>query len=250
VPAAYWACLDWVAYAPFNCTAFSTNYPDCVPGYAQLHCSSAVRRDMSSANALAPYSLSDIYRVLTEPAAPNFCVLEGQHAFIVRNPAKEDAINSFKSILGLFLSACQQNVLVLVDKSGVDFQAVEDVLEKMIKDNAYTLSETEATLMGGVIKYTDDGGGTLGSAAAASGGFVAPPPDVIVLCEDGRVPAAITLENFRESRSDDGVVVDLCDSDAGDMDRVKARAARALLARSVQELAELQLQVHNIYAQI
>jgi hypothetical protein len=237
VPAAYWACLDWVAYANFNCTAFSTNYSDCVPGYAQMHCSSSLRRDMSSATALAPYSLSDIHRVLTEPAAPNFCVLEGQHAFVVRNPAKEAVIASFKSVLGLFLSACQQNVIILADKSGVDVLVVEDILEKMIQDNAYTLSEVEATLMGEVIKNTDDG------AAATADGVVIATPDVIVICEDDRVPTLVNLDHFRESRSNTGETIDLCDSDTGDMDRVKARAARAHLARNQQELVELHLKV-------
>jgi hypothetical protein len=236
VPAAYWGCLDWVAYASFNCTAFSTNYPDSVPGYAQLHCSTAVRRDMSSANALMPYSLEDIHRILSEPATPNFCVLEGQHAFVVRSPAKENAIESFKSVLGLFLGACQLSVSALVEKSGVDFLVVEEILEKMISDNSYTLSAEEASLVGLVIKHTDES--DVGAGAAGDGTHSS---NVVVLIGDDPV---VSPEEFRESRNnEDVVVVDLCDSDTGDMDRVKARAARAQVARNQQELAELQLRV-------
>lgn len=233
VPSAYWACLDWVTYVSFNCTAFSTNHPDCVPGYAQLHCSSVLRRDMPSANiGVVPFSLGEINNVLTKPFSPSFCVLEGQHAFVVQSPDKEAVILSFKNVLGLFLEKCQQSVAVLGEKFVVDFPVVEVILEKMIADNLYALNEAEANLMTDIVKHIDS---------------LEPPAVVqerIVFCVDDDVVPSMSFEAFSSKRDgNSGEVVDLCDSDTGDVDRVKVRAAKVKLAQSQQELFELTLKV-------
>jgi hypothetical protein len=234
VPGAYWACLDWVAYAEFNCTAFSTNYPDCVTGYAQLHCSSAIRRDISSATiGLAPYSLDEVYRVLSEPVTPSFCVLEGQHAFIVQSPAKEDAIKSFKSVLGMFLGSCQDKVAILCEHFASEIPIIETILEKMIADNFYALNESEAKLMSAIVKNIV--GATEPPAFASQ--------DHVILCSDKSVASIITIEEFEGVRDTSSEVVDLCDSDTGDVDRVKVRATKARTARHEQELLELKFKV-------
>jgi hypothetical protein len=235
VPGAYWACLDWVAYAEFNCTAFSTNYSDCVTGYAQLHCSSAIRRDMSSSIiGLVPYSLDEIYKMLSEPVTPNFCVLEGQHAFVMQSPAKEDAIKSFKSVLGMFLGSCLQKVEVLCERFTVESSDIESILEKMIADNAYSLNESEAKEMSAVVQHIE--------SVITPQNITTAPPDRLILCSDESVAAVITVEEFSKVRDTSGVI-DLCDSDTGDVDGVKARASRAKTSRGEHELLQLKFKV-------
>jgi hypothetical protein len=231
IPGTYWACLDWLAYAPFNCTAFSTNYSDCVPGYAQLHCSSTVRRDMSSATGLAPYSVDEVSRILTEPLKPNFCVLEGQHAFVVDSPPKETAIHSFKSVLGLFLGVCLKSIADLSAVHSGDLPLVEEIINKMVIDNDYSLNEIEANTMSSIVRFIEQQQ------------QISVSPETVVLCSENYVPP-ISPEAFRSLRPvDDGKVIDLCDSDTGDVDRVKRRVAKARLARQDQELVELNFKV-------
>ncbi len=230
IPGAYWACLDWAAYAPFNCTAFSTNYSDCVTGYAQLHCSSTVRRDLSSNTiGLVPYSLDDVHRILTEPVSPNFCVLEGQHAFVVTNPGKEEAIESFRSLVGLFMSSCVQNIEKLDAYSVSDFNSIDPILVKMTEDNSYTFDAPELLIMNEILKCLEE--------SVAEGGV-----EPVVICLDAGVVPGITRDVFISSR-ENGEVIDLCDSDTGDVDRTHVRAERAKLERSKREMADIKFQV-------
>jgi hypothetical protein len=230
IPAIYWGCLDWVAYAPFNVTAFSTNYSDCVPGYAQLHCSSALGRDMS--RSVMPHSISEIKQIFDQPGN-NFCVLEGQHAFVIASPSKEAGIGSFEKVLNLFLEVCLKSIADLVSHlEDVDISVVENIIQKMIADNAYSLNEAEAKFMACIVKAID----------ALSANVVAL-DDGVVLCSGNFVPP-VSVEEFRETRGDEGgEVIDLCDSDTGDLDRTKLRATRRLIASQEQELSTLKLQV-------
>lgn len=237
VPGAYWACLDWVAYAPFNCTSFSTNYFDCVPGYAQMHCSSNIRKDAPSAEiGIVPFTLDEVYRVLTVPVAPNYCVLEGQHAFVIKGPSKEDGIESFMNVLGLFLGECLKNLAIVEDKFSADFAVVETVIVKMIEDNSYVFDDVELNLMTSICQYVDAVGANRPRHVVVSPADFVEAPNSIV--EDrGRVDVI---------RAEDGGVVDLCDSDTGDVDRIKSRAAKALAAaRGDQELTVLKFKVRD-----
>jgi hypothetical protein len=186
--------------------------------------------------SVLPYSVDDIHRILDKPAAPNFIILEGQHAFAVVRPSKEVEIRSFKSVLGMFLGVCLKSLADIEARHVDDFPLIEGIIDKMILDNAYSLSEAEAKLMTAIVRSID---------ALINGDVVS--LDDVVICTGDCVPP-VSVEAFCESRvGEEGVVIDLCDSDTGDLDRTKHRAAKRMVAQQEQEIAELKLKVFSTH---
>jgi hypothetical protein len=155
--------------------------------------------------------------------------LEGQHAFVVKGPSRNEMVDSFMDTLRLFMSVCLKGVGLLKEKFTVlQLAEVDKIAVKMVADNLYTLKEKEAEIMTSVGKCIQE--------------LDASFPHRQVVTADGFQSTVLPVNRSNGPR-DNEEVIDLCDSDTGDVDRVIIRSVKAKTTRSDQELTLLKFKV-------